>query len=325
MITQEVIAFIKSQTALGKTHDEISKMLQDNGWKPEDVAEAFAQAMPAVSVQSVMPAEPVPIQPIFKPMQRVEPVAQPMQPMQRVEPVAQPMQPMQPAASKSSKTLPVILGILLVAVIAIAGYIIWMLNAQKNAAVASLVAMQAAQVQQVADQNQTASDSAPQLAASTPKDCGTSDGSLDYTKDPMLACLGAAALACQPATGTIKYPAGNITPGIFSIVTEGSNCSFQLQEASGVTNPKTKADISGQSVSCPLASVMFSDNPEAAKPVFRSPDTDSAAKYAAEIYNYGTSGLFIQNSFTKSKIAAAGCNGDFIDTFLAMHQKNSAK
>ncbi len=299
MITQEVIVFIKSQLASGKLKEDISKMLQDNGWKPEDVSEAFAQAMPA---------EPVSPQPIFKPVMQSMAQASPVMNSQVVA-----------SAPKSSKTLPVILAILLVVVIVVAGYMMWMLNAEKNAAVASLAVMQTQQQTAAVEQQNVIT--ASQVAVVTPKDCGTSDGSLNYDKDPMLACLGAAALSCQPATGILKLPKGNITPGLIEISNTNGSCNVTLTEVAGAMNPKTKADISGQSITCPIASVVFSDKIlDSANPTFRAPDTDNPGKYASEIYTYGSMGVFIQNKFDKAKIAQTGCTGSFIDTYLSMRK-----
>ncbi|MDB4984302.1 MAG: hypothetical protein JWM20_481 [Patescibacteria group bacterium] len=152
MITQEVIAFIKGQLATGASKESISKMLQDNGWMPADIAEAFAQAVPpVVSYQTSAPIQPVES---VKTFQRVEPTISQAQPVESLRPAPVIASQAAVVAPKSSKMLIWILVVLLLIVIAVAGYMVWMLNVQKNAAVQSLAAMQATQQAQQAANTQ---------------------------------------------------------------------------------------------------------------------------------------------------------------------------
>ena len=80
MITQELLNFIKQEQEAGMTKDQISQLLQSNGWHASDVEEAFVHlAPPVVAAAPVVTAAPV-MMPAEKPV--MQPVAQPVtQPM----------------------------------------------------------------------------------------------------------------------------------------------------------------------------------------------------------------------------------------------------
>ena len=84
MITQELLNFIKQEQEAGMTKDQISQLLQSNGWHASDVEEAFVHlAPPVVAAAPVVTAAPV-MMPAEKPV--MQPVAQPV-----TQPISQPV------------------------------------------------------------------------------------------------------------------------------------------------------------------------------------------------------------------------------------------
>lgn len=89
MITQELLGYIKQQLALGISREQISQVLQSNGWTTTDVGEAFAHITPAQPIVAASLNRPV--------IQPTQPIIQSAQP-QVQQPVQQPTwtQPAQP-------------------------------------------------------------------------------------------------------------------------------------------------------------------------------------------------------------------------------------
>jgi hypothetical protein len=90
MITQELIAYIKTELAKGTPKDVIQSNLVSGGWDAKDVAEGFAALVPK-QAPAPMPA-PVqnPTQSVSQPVQFTAPVQNPVQP---VTPMQNPVQP----------------------------------------------------------------------------------------------------------------------------------------------------------------------------------------------------------------------------------------
>ena len=53
MITKELVSYIKKQTALSMTRDEITKTLLRSGWQVADIEEAFLQVTDSAPKDSV--------------------------------------------------------------------------------------------------------------------------------------------------------------------------------------------------------------------------------------------------------------------------------
>jgi hypothetical protein len=125
-VDPNVIEFIKTARAQGKTREEITaELVSQGGWTHLDVVEAFASLPATMSIVDkpvVLPgAEMVTPQPVVEPAP--QPVAQPA-PVSAPEPVA----PMPASVGKSKKPIGVIITIVGIAVLLIAGlvaYFFW--------------------------------------------------------------------------------------------------------------------------------------------------------------------------------------------------------
>ncbi len=164
----------------------------------------------------------------------------------------------------------------------------------------------------------------PALAAE--KDCGTTNGKTPYASDPVLACMGAAALSCGSARATVSVGSGGSAQPSTSALKitnpgSGGSCSFTVVPAPAPA--ASGASASAPSISCPLSIVKASDDfLSSATPTWKNPTKTDPNKYAGEIYYYGAMGVFIQNNFSEAKIRALGCTGDFIKTYIAEHAKS---
>lgn len=158
------------------------------------------------------------------------------------------------------------------------------------------------------------------------KDCGTMGVALKlgtsatYEKDSALVCLGASALVCENAKVIIK---DELFPTIFEITKSAnteSGCSFRLSYGLESTlTDLTGKNLAGQYVSCPLSVVKSIDNTKPATPKFNTPNMTSGSKYAADIFFYGTLGLFMENNLDPTKIQTLGCNGEYINSMIASY------
>ncbi len=74
-----------------------------------------------------------------------------------------------------------------------------------------------------------------------------------------------------------------------------------------------------ESILCPMSIVKTVDDTNIKNPVFKIAKTDSPNKYITDIYSYGTRLLFIENNFDKNKIENLGCTGSFIDSVIEGH------
>ncbi len=101
MTTPELLDFIKQQLAAGKSHAEISGMLEPHGWATADIAEGFDTVAPAPAPAPVAPVMPEPA-PTPAPTPMVEatpaPVVQPI--------IVTPVQPVQAVPAQPIVTQP---------------------------------------------------------------------------------------------------------------------------------------------------------------------------------------------------------------------------
>jgi len=148
-----------------------------------------------------------------------------------------------------------------------------------------------------------------------------------YISDPVLDCIGASALSCQSAQATLT---NSLYPSKLEIITNvglgENNCAFRLSypldsTLASITNKK----MAGESIACPLSIVKSFKETEKGISVFEAASLDTPSKYGAEIFFYGTAGVFIENDLDKKKIEFAGCNGGFIylvlDSYKIMQEK----
>src|SRR3989344_1975840 len=167
----------------------------------------------------------------------------------------------------------------------------------------------------------------PAPAPLPPRDCGTSIAP-DRTKlssfqnDLVLECLGSAALRCENATAILQDP---LFPSNVQIVNKNNICSFRLAYSidSGLIDLAGKS-LAGAYISCPVSIVKMMDESNPKAVAFKAPTTGAPSIYGAQIYFYGTLGLFIENNLDINKIRAWGCTGDFIDSVISSYQATQA-
>jgi len=164
---------------------------------------------------------------------------------------------------------------------------------------------------------------APAIKASI--DCGVTVApnikkTSTYEGDAVLACLGANAISCEKATGVLNDA---IFPTVFEILKDpkSDTCRFNLSyDKNSQLSDANGRKLARQNISCPLSIVKAID--ETKNPaVFSVPDTSNAAKYASQIYFYGTLGVFIEKGIDSEKVQSAGCIGDYISTMVAAMAK----
>lgn len=155
------------------------------------------------------------------------------------------------------------------------------------------------------------------------KDCGTMNTALKfgipstYENNSVLSCLGKSAINCENAKGTLT---DDFFPTIFEIIKLPNSCDFKLSYPSD----STLIDITGkklawQYISCPLNIVKAIDNTNPAAPQFIASDKTDLSKYASQIYFYGTLGLFVENNLDQNKIKNLGCQGEYIQSMIASY------
>ena len=96
MVTEQLLAFIKSQLSLGVSKDAISQMLTGQGWTNVDIEQAFATVnppimspAPALASTPIAQANPVVSAASPAPVQTVQPIQSQTPPVQYTQPVQQ--------------------------------------------------------------------------------------------------------------------------------------------------------------------------------------------------------------------------------------------
>lgn len=167
----------------------------------------------------------------------------------------------------------------------------------------------------------------PPVVAELPKDCGTGTapklGILSAKNDPTFSCLGASAINCDNAKGTLK---DNLFPTIFEIIKTENSCNFKLSYPEDSTlSDVTGKRLAGQYISCPIDIVKTIDNTKPATPKFNVPSKTDLVKYADDVYIYGTLGVFVENNLDLNKIQTLGCSGPYIQSVIASYAAKKAK
>ena len=177
----------------------------------------------------------------------------------------------------------------------------------------------------------------PEAVAEIPKtpvapkptaNCGTTSSPdrknpAGYLRNSTLECLGASASICENAQGVISDP---LFPSLFKTSNKDGACIFQLSYAkdSTLTDVFGK-NMAGRSISCPISVAKAINETNPKNPIFVPADQSNLAKYAADIYFYGTLGVFIENNFNQEKIKGLGCEGDFIRSVIESYNLMKSK
>lgn len=309
MITPELIGYIRSEFAKGKTREEIRTVLvADGGWSEADLSEAFRTVIPMQGF--IAPKTKLPL-----------------------------------SLWKMCLTFVVIGGLCLAVWYFYRAPVISIWNSlvknitELSMPKLSILYFNAKKINTTA--NTTPPDN-PVVAQNNPvvptkvgiptevgiKDCGIGiapdpKDPRTYQNDAVLACLGNSALRCEDAKAVLKDA---LFPTIFQIAREntgGQNtCSFRLLygKDSALIDVAGKK-LAGQSIACPISLVQALDESSAKTSLFKAPSKDNPSKYASQIYFYGTLGLFIENNIDKNKILSLGCSGPYIDSVIASYRK----
>ncbi len=277
MVTPELISYIKSEVAKGKTREDIRTELVYGGWSDLDLSEAFRVVMP-------MQQGSVAFAPVTEKF----------------------------APKTTSPTRKTFRSIILVVVCVVLGVLGW-----------SYI-------------KPSSKSSTPQTVTQTPvpvikdtvayagKDCGATSRPdlkvpLTYENNAVLNCIGASALNCENAKAVLNdasYPTN------FEILNDNGLCKFKLSYSSDSTLLDAGGQkLSGQSIFCPVSVVKAynATNPQA--PTFEAPSLDDAAKYASQIYFYGTLGVFVEKKLDYDKIQSLGCSGGYVSSIISSYQK----
>lgn len=163
----------------------------------------------------------------------------------------------------------------------------------------------------------------PPVVVSIPvvKDCGLGvapnrkvPGS--YANDTVLGCLGATAVSCVGggARATLSDP---LFPNTFEVINNQGVCSFKLSYSADINLTDASGQkLSGQSITCPVSVVKMMDESKPKAITFKAPDTTNPSVYGAQMYFYGTLGVFLENNLDQNKIKALGCSGDYINSVI---------
>lgn len=296
MITQELISYIKGELNKGKTREDVrSALLRGGGWSDADLSEAFRTILPVQNPVAAL-APSAPAGPILRPAAA----------------------PSYPRHLKSAAIFSVI------AVLVLGGAyfyrsklgIAWESFESRLANLPFFGGEEEPEVSQLPAEVQDLPPPPPRVV-----DCGTADApDIKDADSPegntTLICLGANALACENARGILDDP---LFPSVFEIKKDpaGNSCSFQLSyKSDSPLESITGNKLAGQSLSCPLSAVKSFREGDKKALVFGPPSENIPSKYGAEIYFYGTTGVFIEGEFKEDKISGFGCSGSFIRSVI---------
>jgi hypothetical protein len=311
MINPELLEYVRTEVAKGRTREEIHKsLISGGGWSEDDISEAFKIV--------------IPMQNILLPKEEFTPFSySPSPSLLKTTPLSQ------PTLSSPSHVWQNLVFIILGLVCVVSWYfyrpqIISYWNSYVNFS-----------------EKLSANFKLPSFGATTPapkvisvtilpsivvKDCGTTtapklDVPSTYENNSVFSCLGTSAANCENAKGVLK---DDFFPTVFEI-TQSNNpgsCNFKLSYPTTSTlSDITGKKLAGQNITCPLSIVKAIDNTKPATPKFTAPNKTDFSKYGSQIYLYGTLGLFIENNLDQNKINGLGCSGMYIDSVIASFQK----
>ncbi len=300
MITPELLSYIRGEFAKGRTREEVDKTLTAySNWAPADLNEAFRAVIPMQSFTT--PNIPAP------------------QTVLITVPVID-------QKNSSSLFWKVVLIVCIVGVfVAVWFYRTPLMNLSN-----SYFSSKASQTPPVAENivvppsNRVVS----QPPINIVKDCGSTNSPdlknpLAYKDDAVLTCLGNSAISCIPTKAILSDA---LLPTIFQITKEkNQNCNFKLSYG----DDSTLVDVTGnklasQFILCPIGIVKAVDETKKVQ-TFNTPNMSDLTKYAAQIYFYGSIGIFMENNVDQTKIRGLGCSGPYIDSVVESYNKVHGK
>ncbi len=318
MITQELIAYIKSELNKGKTREEIRViLLRGGGWSEADISEAFRTVMPLSD--AVLNMEPVSRAPIIA---------------SSISPIIKASLMSSSRAEKSTHKMPwiaIVLAVLFGAFLFVAFYFYRPQNAILPSKMTEIFNSIMIRVNNLVPKKETIPPvvvteeipKTPVVVVTTPINCGITNSPdrknpSSYLTDNALKCLGVSALNCINAEGTIN---DTLFPTSFKIIDKDNVCKFELsyKEDSALVDVQGKK-LALRNVSCPLSVVKTIDETDPKNILFKTANVNNPVVYATDIYFYGTLGLFMENNFDQNKIERLGCNGTFIGSMIESYK-----
>ena len=292
MVTQEFIAYVRVELNKGKDRESIrGALLSGGGWTEDDISEVFREIIP-------MENKTAP-EPVLAPME----IPAPPMPSEGVM--------IMPRRVFSLRSF--LKSFLIFLILALVCYAGWYYRSRILAFPAEMKGAYNFLLNKINSPAKIVSENNPILQPDqivSVKDCGTSmapDRKVigSYNNNAVLNCLGQSALAC--ATGAKAVLTDSLFPTIFEIKNDQGICEFKLsysQDSALVDTTGKK--LAGQSIICPVSLVQEGiDNPSI---------------YAAQIYFYGTLGLFVENNLDQNKIENLGCSGSYIQSVIKSYQ-----
>lgn len=133
-----------------------------------------------------------------------------------------------------------------------------------------------------------------------------------YLDDRVFKCLGESAVSCNDAEAVIN---DTLLPTIFKIKNENEVCKFELsyKDDSSLTDIFGRK-LAGRNISCPVTATKAFSGVDSKDFVFKDTDITKPSRYAADMYFYGSVGIFFDKDFSQSAIEELGCSGTFLDS-----------
>jgi len=317
MITPELIAYIKSELGKGKTREDVRvDLLANGGWTDADLSEAFKSVMPiSEPLQSLQPKEPL---------------QQPSIPIQKPESTPVMISPdlstPSPDSKKPARKTPWVAITLAILFAAVCFFAFYFFSPQildlPNKAVSVVNSLMGNNMDNEVSPDETLipQDETPiSLITDTTSyiNCGITitpnrNDFTTYLADDVFKCLGESALSCENAEAVIN---DTLLPTIFKIKNENNECRFELSYKmdSSLTDIFGRK-LAGRNISCPITITRSFSGIDSKDFIFSDTDVTKPSKYAADMYFYGTVGVFFDKDFNQSAIEELGCRGTFLDS-----------
>lgn len=322
MITQELIAYVKSELNKGRTREEIRvNLLQGGGWSESDISEVFRVVTPLENATVLKPEE-MPTVPAFKPIE-ITP-----EPNIGVSPA--------PLEDKSSPRPLFTAAFISASIIGLCLAVFYFYRPQvlglpeRAMAGWSSFSGKISGWMQKEETFEPKGEKIPAVSAVLGRnaaDCGATNSPdrkkpASFFEDAVLECLGVHATECTEATGTINDA---LFPTRFRVM-RGNVCKFELsyQANSALRNVFGKK-LAGRNIICPISAVKTIDETDPKNPMLKAAKTDNPGEYAADMYFYATLGVFIENNFDQKKIENLGCSGSFIKSMIESYNLTKPK
>lgn len=350
MVTQELIAYIRSELNKGRSREQIrTTLLSGGGWSDMDISEVFRDIMPLGSggvilpekTKQVLKPDPVPQPELPPPVVKIAPT-----PIAKIENKEKDNKSVFHVVNNQkkphvhmlcslkieknilfSKRIGYVLWVILFSLIIFLGYLL-----RENF---SILGMKSASVlDTLINKVNTPEDEMailPEVPNSPvlPKteevveviNCGVTTapdvkGQLIYLKDPVLKCIGENANTCTRTTAILS---SEFFPTNLEIKKQGDICSVEIMYArSSSLMDVFNKPLASRFISCPISVVKHLDTTKQ-NISFIDARKDNLNQYGFDIHFYTTLGLFIDNNFDNAKIEASGCRGDYIQSVIESH------